>query len=133
MGVQVGGGHGQDSLYCPCSSHCFKLSPWGSPAFLDIPHIRSSTPHFTSSRGKTSQTGQVSESLSSTWQLCAVSQGGHSPHAAPEYMRQASAKAQCGNYTEDFKSCSENVTRLLLSICSDCNNKPSSIQLLTNF
>ena len=90
MGVWVGGG--QDSLYCPGSSHCFKLSPWSSPAFLSIPHIHSSTAHFTSSRGKTSQTGQISEPLDSTWQLCVVSQGGHSPRAAPEPVRQAGAK-----------------------------------------
>ena len=52
------GGGGQDSLYCPGSSHCFRLSPWTSHAFLGIPHIHSSTPHFTSSRGKTSQTAK---------------------------------------------------------------------------
>ena len=48
--------------------------------------------HFTSSWGKTSQTGQVSESLESTWQLCAVGHGSHSPRAAPEHVRQAAAK-----------------------------------------
>lgn len=36
--------------------------------------------------------GQVSESLDSTWQLCAVGQGSHSPRAAPEHTRQAGAK-----------------------------------------
>ena len=80
-----GGGSGwggQDSLYCPRSSHCFKLSPWSSPASLGIPHIHSSTPLFTSSRGKTSQTGLVSESLHSAWQLYAVGHGSHPPRAA---------------------------------------------------
>ena len=86
------GSGGHDSLYCPHSSHCFKLSPWSSPAFLGIPHIHSSTAHFTFSRGKTSQMGQVSESLDSTWQLYAVGHGSHSPRAAPEHMRQAGAK-----------------------------------------
>ena len=57
-----------------------------------IPHIHSSTAHFTSSWGKTSQTGQVSESLNSTQQLCAVGHGSHSPRAAPEHVRQAGAK-----------------------------------------
>ena len=57
-----------------------------------IPHIHSSTVHFTSSWGKTSQMGQVSESLNSTWQLCAVGHGSHSPRAAPEHVRQAGAK-----------------------------------------
>lgn len=56
-----------------------------------IPHIHSSTAHFTCSWGKTSQTGQVSESLDSTWQLCAVGHGSHSPRAAPEHVRQAGA------------------------------------------
>ena len=89
-----GGGSGQvqDSLYCPHSSHCFKLSPWSSPASLGIPHIHSSTAQFTSSWDKTSQTGQVSKSLDSTWQLCAVGHSSHSPHAALEHMRQAGAK-----------------------------------------
>ena len=86
------GGRGQNLLYCPCFSLCFKLAPWSSPAFMGIPHINSSTPHFTSSQGKTRQMGQVSESLDLTWQLCAVGQGSHLPHAAPEYMRQAGAK-----------------------------------------
>lgn len=86
------GGGGQDSLYCPRSSHCFRLSPWTSHAFLGIPHIHSSTPHFTSSRGKTSQTGQVSESLDSTWQLCAVGHGSHSPCAATDGVTQAGAE-----------------------------------------
>ena len=85
-------GGGQDSLHCPCSSHCFKLSPWSSSAFLGTPHIHSSTPHFTSSRGKTSQMCQVSELLDSAWQLCAVGHSSHSPHAAPEHVRQAGAK-----------------------------------------
>ena len=66
--------------------------PWSSPAFLGIPHIHSSTAHFTSLWGKTSQTGQVSESLDSTWKLCAVGHGSHSPRAAPEHVRQAGAK-----------------------------------------
>ena len=56
-----------------------------------IPHIHSSTAHFASLWGKTSQTGQVSESLDSTWHLCAVSHGSHSPRAAPEHVRQAGA------------------------------------------
>jgi hypothetical protein len=56
-----------------------------------IPHIHSSTAHFTSLWGKTSQTGQVSESLDSTWKLCAVGHGSHSPRAAPEHVRQAGA------------------------------------------
>ena len=86
------GSGGHDSLYCPHSSHCFKRSPWSSPAFLGIPHIHSSTAHFTCSWGKTSQTGQVCESLNSTWKLCAVGHGSHSPRAAPEHVRQAAAK-----------------------------------------
>ena len=57
-----------------------------------IPHIHSSTAHFTCSWGKTSQTGQVCELLNSTWKLCAVGHGSHSPRAAPEYVRQAGAK-----------------------------------------
>ena len=57
-----------------------------------IPHIHSSTAHFTSSWGNTSQTGQVSESLNSTLQICAVGHGSHSPRAAPEHMRQAGTK-----------------------------------------
>ena len=87
-----GGGAGQDSLYCSRSSHCFKLSPWSSPTFLGIPHIHSSTTHFTSSWSKSSQTGQVFESLDSTWQLRAVGHGNHLPRAAPEHVRQAGAK-----------------------------------------
>ena len=57
-----------------------------------IPHIHSSTAHFTSSGGKTSQTGHVRESLNSIWQLCAVGHGSHSPRAAPEHVRQAGAR-----------------------------------------
>ena len=100
------GSRGHDSLYCPPSSHCFKLSPWSSPAFLGIPHIHSSTAHFTSLWGKTSQTGQVSESLDSTWKLCAVGHGSHSPPAAPEHVRQAGATLDV-EITQDFKTHSE--------------------------
>ena len=71
-----------------------------------IPHIHSSTAHFTSSWGKTSQTGQVSESLDSTWHLCAVSHGSHSPRAAPEHVRQAGATLDV-EITQDFKTRSE--------------------------
>ena len=59
---------------------------------IHFPHIHSSTAHFTSSRGKTIHTGQISKSLDSIWQLCAVSHSSHSPHAAPEHVKQAGAK-----------------------------------------
>ena len=113
-----GGGSGwggQDSLYCPRSSQCFKLSPWSSPASLGIPHIHSSTPHFSSSRGKTSQMGHVSESLDSAWQLCAVSHGSHPPCAALSTWDRP-VQSSMWDHREDFKTRSEKRTLSSLDV-----------------
>ena len=80
------------------SKYYGKLSlSFPSPNCLPSSHIASykggdiQSRHI-SSWGKTSQTGQVCESLNSTWKLCAVGHGSHSPRAAPEHVRQAGAK-----------------------------------------
>ena len=87
-----GGGSGQGD-----TTHSIALTPLVALNGLHGAHLHSWAfltfipLHPTSSWGKTSQTGQVSESLDSTWQLCAVGHGSHSPRAAPEHVRQAGA------------------------------------------
>ena len=96
---------------------CDKYKEWNSIAvILSSGYLGSYIVYFLTivipeckDRKRTIPTGQVSESLDSTWQLCAVGHGSHSPRAAPEHVRQAGANLDV-EITQDFKTRSEKRT-----------------------